>query len=66
MGLGDWKDECAFARTRTVTRDFRFWKEDAVCILDIRFDVENHRIKEKDFHKFTSVEALVDLMITGG
>lgn len=53
VGLSGWKDEYDFARTRTVRRHCRFWKEGAVCILDIRFDVENRRIKEKDFHNFT-------------
>lgn len=30
VGLSDWKDECAFARIRTVRRDFRSWKKDDV------------------------------------
>lgn len=55
VGRSDWKDECAFARTRTVGRDSKFWKEYDVCvcvILGIRFDVGN-RIKEMNFHNFT-------------
>ena len=30
VGWSIWKDECAFARTRTVSRHSRFWKQDDV------------------------------------